>query len=54
MDDNKAREEEVRPDPGDPEKDHPAQEAHGGSMAPGMVDDTGEQVTDGPPAGDER
>ena len=35
--------------PGDasrhPEQEHPPQEAHGGSMAPGLVDDTGHPVT---------
>ena len=29
--------------------DHPEQEAHGGSMAPGQVDDTGRQVAETPP-----
>ena len=33
----------------DPEQEHPVQDAHGGSMAPGLVDDTGEPVED--PAG---
>jgi hypothetical protein len=27
--------------PQDPDQDHPPQEAHGGSMAPDLVDDTG-------------
>lgn len=27
-----------------PEQEHPPQEAHGGSMAPGLVDDTGHPV----------
>ncbi|MEV4541963.1 hypothetical protein [Micromonospora echinaurantiaca] len=34
-----------------------AQEAHGGSMAPGLVDDTGHPVTEPPPttvAGEDR
>ncbi|AGL15206.1 hypothetical protein L083_1696 [Actinoplanes sp. N902-109] len=38
------------PTPGDPDEDHPAQEAHGGSMAPGLVTDTGEPEQDTPPA----
>lgn len=54
MDKKTAREEEERPVAGDPEEEHPAQEAHGGSMAPGLVDDTGQQVTDAPSQGDER
>lgn len=29
-----------------------AEEAHGGSMAPGLVDETGHQVTEPPPAAD--
>ena len=32
----------------DPQQDHPIQDAHGGSMAPGLVDDTGEPVADLP------
>jgi hypothetical protein len=32
------------------DQDHPAQEAHGGSMAPGLVDDTGHRVASGPDA----
>jgi hypothetical protein len=32
---------------------HPAHEAHGGSMAPGLVDDTGRQIAEPPPAGPE-
>lgn len=35
-----------QPTPGNPDDEHPAQEAHGGSMAPGLVDDTGTPVTD--------
>lgn len=31
-----------------PEQEHPVQDAHGGSMAPGLVDDTGEPVADLP------
>jgi hypothetical protein len=34
--------------PHDPEQEHPVQEAHGGSMAPGLVDDAGEPVEDVP------
>jgi hypothetical protein len=30
------------------DQEHPEQEAHGGSMAPGLVDDTGRQTTDVP------
>jgi hypothetical protein len=40
------------PTPGNPEEDHPAQEAHGGSMAPGLVTDTGEKETEDPPTSD--
>ena len=29
-------------------QDHPLQDAHGGSMAPGLVDDTGRQIADVP------
>ena len=29
-----------------PEQEHPVQDAHGGSMAPGLVDDTGHEVDD--------
>jgi hypothetical protein len=32
-----------------PEQEHPEQEAHGGSMAPGLVDDTGHPAEDTPP-----
>jgi hypothetical protein len=38
---------DARPE-GDPTQDHPAQEAHGGSMAPGLVDDTGHPIADVP------
>ncbi len=31
-----------------PEQEHPVQDAHGGSMAPGLVDDTGNLVADVP------
>jgi hypothetical protein len=31
-----------------PEQEHQVQDAHGGSMAPGLVDDTGEPVADLP------
>jgi hypothetical protein len=34
--------------PHDPEQEHPVQDAHGGSMAPGLVDDTGEPEPDAP------
>jgi hypothetical protein len=30
----------------DPEQVHPAHDAHGGSMAPGVVDDTGQVIGD--------
>jgi hypothetical protein len=45
-------EEDPRPDetPQDPDQEHPVQEAHGGSMAPGLVDDTGHSIDQGPPA----
>jgi hypothetical protein len=33
---------------GDPSQEHPAQEAHGGSMAPGLVDDTGHPIAEEP------
>jgi hypothetical protein len=32
-----------------PEQEHPEQEAHGGSMAPGLVDDTGHPLGDSRP-----
>ncbi|HEY0001559.1 MAG TPA: hypothetical protein VGB74_13970 [Actinoplanes sp.] len=32
-----------------PEQEHPEQEAHGGSMAPGLVDDTGRPVEESQP-----
>ncbi|GGQ75113.1 hypothetical protein [Couchioplanes azureus] len=32
------------------EQEHPEQDAHGGSMAPGLVDDTGHPTGDSPPA----
>ncbi len=34
--------------PQDESQDHPVQDAHGGSMAPGLVDDTGHQIADVP------
>ena len=40
------------PAPQDETQDHPVQDAHGGSMAPGLVDDTGHQVADVPQPGD--
>jgi hypothetical protein len=33
-----------------PEQEHPAHDAHGGSMAPGLVDDTGDLVEEPPPS----
>jgi len=41
---------DANPTPGNPEEDHPAQEAHGGSMAPGLVDDTGTPTEQEPPS----
>jgi hypothetical protein len=38
---------DARPE-GDPAREHPAQEAHGGSMAPGIVDDTGHPIAEQP------
>lgn len=38
--------------PQDEAQDHPVQDAHGGSMAPGLVDDTGHQVADVPDQAD--
>ncbi|GAA4564055.1 hypothetical protein GCM10023176_09340 [Micromonospora coerulea] len=38
-----------RPDDRDPRATREAEEAHGGSMAPGLVDDTGHRVAE-PPA----
>jgi hypothetical protein len=32
-----------------PEQEHPPQDAHGGSMAPGLVDDTGHPLDNQPP-----
>jgi hypothetical protein len=32
-----------------PEQEHPEQEAHGGSMAPQLVDDTGHPTEEPPP-----
>jgi hypothetical protein len=32
-----------------PEQEHPEQEAHGGSMAPQLVDDTGQPTGESPP-----
>ncbi|WP_319458415.1 hypothetical protein [Micromonospora sp. RTP1Z1] len=37
-----------RPDDRDPRGTREAEEAHGGSMAPGLVDDTGHPVTEAP------
>jgi hypothetical protein len=36
------------------EQEHPEQEAHGGSMAPGLVDDTGRPRADSPAAEQDR
>ena len=33
-----------------PGREHPDHDAHGGSMAPGLVDDDGTQVREAPPA----
>jgi hypothetical protein len=40
-------------DPGEDDTDHrrEAEQAHGGSMAPGVVDATGKRVSDSPPTG---
>lgn len=43
MDANKEPETEVAQGPHDPAQEHPPQEAHGGSMAPDLVDDTGHE-----------
>jgi len=32
-----------------PEQEHPEQDAHGGSMAPGLVDGTGHPTEEAPP-----
>lgn len=34
-----------------PEQEHPVQDAHGGSMAPGIVDDTGNPIVEPPAVG---
>jgi len=39
--------------PRHPEQEHPIQDAHGGSMAPGLVDDTGHPVPQSPQPDDE-
>lgn len=41
-------------DPASGERAHPEQEAHGGSMAPGLVDDAGHPVAEPPPGTPER
>ena len=46
-DDQRADAEET---PQHPEQEHPVQDAHGGSMAPGLVDDTGHAVGQAPQA----
>ena len=38
--------------PQDESQDHPVQDARGGSMAPGLVDDTGHQVAEVPAEAD--
>jgi hypothetical protein len=38
--------------PQNEDQNHPVQDAHGGSMAPGLVDDTGHQVADVPEQAD--
>ncbi|MFC0003750.1 GTPase activator [Micromonospora siamensis] len=45
-------EQAARPDGRDPEATRAAEEAHGGSMAPGLVDDTGRPVVEPPAMGD--
>jgi hypothetical protein len=40
----------VEAEPADGDRAHPEQQAHGGSMAPGLVDDTGHPVAEPPPA----
>ncbi|MEU4623335.1 hypothetical protein AB0G04_25605 [Actinoplanes sp. NPDC023801] len=47
-----ADEERENPTSAQSSQEHPEQEAHGGSMAPGLVDDTGQQVADVPGAPD--
>jgi hypothetical protein len=44
--------ERSQPDHEHPEQEHPEQEAHGGSMAPGLVDDVGRPTGDVPPTTD--
>ena len=36
----------------DPQQDRPIQDAHGGSMAPGLVEDAGQTVADVPDQAD--
>ncbi|GIE50963.1 hypothetical protein Ani05nite_44970 [Amorphoplanes nipponensis] len=40
---NEAEPQETGQGPHDQAQEHPAQEAHGGSMAPELVDDTGHE-----------
>ena len=40
--------EEAPESPQEPQQEHPEQEAHGGSMAPGLVDDDGQQLGNTP------
>ncbi|MFI5836295.1 GTPase activator [Micromonospora sp. NPDC051300] len=42
------RRDETTPDDRDPRATRDAEEAHGGSMAPGVVDDTGHPVAGSP------
>ncbi|MEU8231218.1 hypothetical protein AB0C12_16620 [Actinoplanes sp. NPDC048967] len=41
MDSHTEPEPDATQGPQDPKQEHPPQEAHGGSMAPDLVDDTG-------------
>ena len=54
MSEDRAGEAAVAADRGDenPHGTREAQEAHGGSMAPGQVDDFGQPIADRPPAPD--
>lgn len=45
-----AREQTPGEQPRNAELEHPVQDAHGGSMAPGLADDTGHPVGDPPTA----
>jgi hypothetical protein len=48
------REQPTAPEPTEAEQEHPEQQAHGGSMAPGLVDDTGHPTGESPPAEPDR